>query len=156
MAEKFGNFRWVKEGFLDNRQPGSVVGRIVFAALGPVDVYLLGDCKEDLAGKVVQFRNSRFSDEDLAAHALADMEIPQVGEVSLISFDPHPLLSPHPYFEWFSIRKAHYRIELDPSDAWVVSDAEAASFDPESRRIREALESSARPAVRGRPDSEWV
>ena len=35
MAQKFGNGRWVHEGFLDNRVEGLVVGRIVFAAIGP-------------------------------------------------------------------------------------------------------------------------
>lgn len=40
MAQKFGNGRWVQEGFLDNRVDGTIVGRIVFAVVGSVDVYL--------------------------------------------------------------------------------------------------------------------
>ena len=36
MAQKFGNGRWVREGFLDNRSPGTVVGRVVFAAVANV------------------------------------------------------------------------------------------------------------------------
>ena len=110
MAEKFGNSRWVKEGFLDNRVDGNVVGQITFAALGSVDVYLRGNCKGAIVGKAIRFRNSRFEDEELAGHVLAEFEIPQVGEVSLIAFDPHPMLEPHPYIEWFSLRKNHYRI----------------------------------------------
>jgi hypothetical protein len=139
MAQKFGNGRWVKEGFLDNRVPGVVAGRVTFAAIGAVDVLLKGDCRGEIAGKAVRFRNSAFSDDDVAAHVLADMEVPQVGEVSLISFDPHPHLVPHPYIEWFSTRKNHYRIELAAGDAWVLTDAEASELDGESQAIREAL-----------------
>ena len=154
MAQKFGNGRWVKEGFLDNRVPGSVVGRMTFAVLGPVDVCLKGDFKGEITGKAIRFHNSRFEDEDLAGHALADFEIPQVGEVSLISFDPHPNLSPHPYIEWFSIRQNHYRVELNPEDATILSDDEAAAFEADSTAIREALSSQLR-STRDRADSEW-
>ena len=92
MAQKFGNGRWVQEGFLDNRVEGTIVGRIVFAVIGPVDVYLRGDFKADIAGQVIQFRNPRFEDEDLAGQMIGDMENPQIGDVNLISFDPHPNL----------------------------------------------------------------
>lgn len=155
MAQKFGNFRWVKEGFLDNRQAGCVVGRITFAVLGPVDVYLKGDFRGEIAGHAIRFRNSRFEDDDMAGHALGDLEIPQVGEVSLISFDPHPNLAPHPYIEWFSIRRNHYRIELAPEDASVLSDAEASRLDGDSAAIRQALAPHVRP-TRDRDDSDWV
>lgn len=156
MAEKFGNARWVKEGFLDNRSPGSVVGRITLAGVGPVQVYLKGDCRGEIAGKAIRFQNRHFAEEDdVAAQVLADFEIPQVGEVSLISFDPHPMLSPHPYIEWFSTRKNHYRIELTPGDAWVLSEAESTELDGESQAIREALGSQVR-STRDRDEAEWV
>ncbi len=155
MAQKFANSRWVKEGFLDNRQTGSVVGRITFAVLGPVDIYLKGDCKGEIAGKAFRFSNKTFLDEDLAGQVLGDFEVPQVGEVSLISFDPHPMLSPHPYLEWFSLRKNHYRIELAPGDAWILTEAEATELDHDSQTIRTALASQSR-STRERPDSEWV
>ena len=155
MAEKFGKSRWVKEGFLDNRVPGCVVGQITFAILGLVDIYLQGDCKGEVAGKAIRFRNSRFVDEELAGHALADFEIPQVGEVSLISFDPHPMLSPHPYIEWFSLRQNHYRIELEPEDARILTEVEAAELDEVSKAIRQALSGLAR-STRGREDTDWV
>ncbi|MGH7167668.1 MAG: hypothetical protein ACREII_03975 [Nitrospiraceae bacterium] len=155
MAQKFGNSRWVKEGFLDNRAAGSVVGRITLAVLGPVDVYLKGDFKGEIAGKAIRFRNDGFVDEDVAAQVLGDFEVPQVGEVSLISFDPHPLLAPHPYIEWFSLRKNHYRIELAPGDAWILSVSEAAELDADSRAIRETLAPQVR-STRDRADSEWV
>jgi hypothetical protein len=142
MAQKFGNGRWVKEGFLDNRVPGVVAGRVTFAAIGAVDLLLKGDCRGEIAGKAVRFRNSAFSDDDVAAHVLADLEVPQVGEVSLISFDPHPHLVPHPYIEWFSTRKNHYRIELAAGDAWVLTDAEAEALDPDVQAIRNALSGS--------------
>jgi len=155
MAQKFGNSRWVKEGWLDNRSEGSVVGRITFAVLGPVDIFLMGDCKGEIAGKAIRFRNSRFADEDLAGQVLGDIEIPQVGEVSLISFDPHPMLSPHPYIEWFSLRNNHYRIELAPNDAWILTGNEAAELDSASQAIREALGSQAH-STRSRSESDWV
>lgn len=154
MAQKFGNGRWVQDGFLDNRNPGTVVGRIRLAVLGSVDVYLKGDCRGEIEGKVIRFRNSRFADEEIAGHVLGDVEMPQVGDVSLISFDPHPNLPPHPYIEWFSLRKNHYRIELAPEDAWVAEGSDLADIDAESRRIREALAGLYRPSVR-REASDW-
>lgn len=139
MAQKFGNGRWVQEGFLDNRVEGTIVGRILFAVIGPVDVYLRGNFKPDILGQVIQFRNRRFEDEDLAGQILGDMENPQVGTVNLISFDPHPNLVPHPYIEWFSARKNHYRIELEPEEAWIVAASDLEAINPISRAIREAL-----------------
>lgn len=139
MAQKFGNGRWVSEGFLDNRVDGTVVGRIVFAAIGPVDLYLKGNFKADIAGKLIRFRNSRFEDDDMAAQVIGDMENPQIGTVNLISFDPHPNLEPHPYVEWFSVGSNHYRFELNAGEAWIVPDSERAAIDQQSKEIREAL-----------------
>jgi len=139
MAQKFGNGRWVQEGFLDNRIDGIVVGRIVFAAIGPIDLYLKGNFKDDIAGQVIQFRNGRFEDDEMAAQVLGDMENPQIGTVNLISFDPHPNLAPHPYVEWFSQRSCHYRFELSPDEAWVVPEAEQSTIDAQSALIRESL-----------------
>jgi hypothetical protein len=155
MAEKFAKSRWVKEGFLDNRTPGCVVGQITFAVIGTVDLFLKGDCKEDLAGKAIRFYNPHFDDEDLAGSALADFEIPQLGEVSLVSFDPHPLLTPHPYIEWFSAGGQHYRIELQPGDARVLSEAEAREVDAISEGIRQALQDRVR-SRRERDEADWV
>ena len=156
MAQKFGNSRWVQEGFLDNREDGTVVGRITFAVLGPVEFYLAGNCRGEIAGRVIRFKNSRFADEDLAAQVLGDVETPQVGDASLISFDPHPHLVPHPYIEWFSMKKNHYRIELAPEDAWIASDAEIAEIDSVSSEIRERLRAlyGRKPALA--EESEWV
>jgi hypothetical protein len=155
MAQKFANGRWVQEGFLDNRVDGTIVGRIVFAVVGPVDVYLRGNFKPDIAGQVIQFRNPRFEDEDLAGQVIGDMENPQIGDVNLISFDPHPNLAPHPYIEWFSAKKNHYRIELEPADAWIVPMVEGGEIDRVSRAIREvlAVRVTDRPT---REPTEWV
>ncbi|THI84125.1 MAG: hypothetical protein CAF41_013570 [Nitrospira sp. CG24A] len=155
MAQKFANGRWVQEGFLDNRVDGTIVGRIVFAVVGPVDVYLRGNFKPDIAGQVIQFRNPRFEDEDLAGQVIGDMENPQIGDVNLISFDPHPNLAPHPYIEWFSTKKNHYRIELEPADAWIVPMSEGGEIDRVSRAIREvlAVRATDRPT---REPTEWV
>ena len=155
MAQKFANGRWVQEGFLDNRVAGTIVGRIVFAVIGPVDVYLQGNFKTDIVGQVIQFRNPRFEDEDLAGQMIGDMESPQIGSVNLISFDPHPNLMPHPYIEWFSAKKNHYRIELEPADAWIVLAADMGKIDQVSRTIRQTLaRRSNEPPTR--EQTEWV
>src|SRR5262245_4522973 len=154
MAQKFGNSRWVLEGFLDNRVEGTVVGRIVLAAVGPVDLYLKGNFKPDIVGQLIQFRNSRFEDDELAGQVIGDLDNPQIGTVNLISFDPHPNLVPHPYIEWFS-GSNHYRFELEPSDAWIAQPNECGSIDEESRQIRLKLAGRAveRP---DREESDWV
>jgi hypothetical protein len=118
-------------------------------------VYLRGNFKADIAGQVIQFRNRRFEDEDLAGQVIGDMETPQIGDVNLISFDPHPNLAPHPYIEWFSARKNHYRIELEPGEAWIVPVSEVGEIDQISRTIREAL--AGRVAERPTQEpTEWV
>jgi hypothetical protein len=155
VAQKFGNSRWVRDGWLDNRVEGCVVGRITFAVIGAVDLYLKGDFRGEIAGKAIRFRNPKFEDDDLAGHVIGDLENPQVGEVNLISFDPHPNLAPHPYIEWFSIRKNHYRIELQPQDARILSDAEALELDGDSQALRDRLSSQAR-STRDRGESDWV
>ncbi len=156
MAQKFGNSRWVKEGFLDNRSAGRVAGRITFAAIGPVEFLLRGDFTGEIKGRLITFRNPAFVDDDVAAQVLGDFEIPQVGEVGLISFDPHPLLAPHPYIEWFSDRQNHYRIELAASAASIASVEEERALEHELSKIVERL--SALPAApsRSRDDSDWV
>jgi hypothetical protein len=146
----------VHEGFLDNRVEGTVVGRIVFAAVGPVDFYLRGNFKADIAGEVIRFRNRHFEDADMAGHVIGDMENPQIGTVNLISFDPHPNLAPHPYIEWFSQGETHYRFELDPGDAWIVPPAERQAVDRESQRIREVVTSPASEPARARDEPEWI
>jgi len=156
VAQKFGNGRWVQEGFLDNRQDGTVIGRMTFAVLGPVDFFLAGNCRGEVFGKVIRFKNSRFADEDFAGQVLGDVEIPQVGEVSLISFDPHPHLEPHPYIEWFSMRKNHYRIELASEDAWIATEQEVVEIDSISRDIRDRLASRYVPKHISADGSEWV
>ena len=156
MAQKFGNGRWVGEGFLDNRVDGLVVGRISFAAIGPVDLCLKGNFKADIAGQVIQFRNGSFEDDDMAAHVIGDMENPQIGTVNLVSFDPHPNLVPHPYVEWFSTSNNHYRFELKPNEAWIVPEAERGEIDQESRRIRETLANRVIERSRSEEDSDWM
>ncbi|MFO0774220.1 MAG: hypothetical protein U0172_06120 [Nitrospiraceae bacterium] len=158
MAQKFGNGRWVRDGFLDNRTAGTVVARLYLAGVGPVELCLRGDFKPDIAGQMIVLRNPRFEEDELAGHVLGDFESPQVGTVSLISFDPHPLLAPHPYIEWFSSRGGHYRIELQPDDAWIATEAEVAQLDGVATRIRTSLQSAAAaPAERGRAEeSDWV
>lgn len=156
MAQKFGNGRWVREGFLDNRVEGTVVGRVVFAVIGPVDFCLRGNFKPDIAGEVIGFRNGRFEDDDMAGQVIGDMANPQMGTVNLISLDPHPNLEPHPYVEWFTFSKDHYRFELSPGDAWVLSDEERRAIDGESQRIRTALADQKTDQPGSDDRTEWV
>jgi len=158
MAQKFANSRWVKDGFLDNRLAGRVVGRITFAGIGPVEFFLRGDFKGEIQGHLITFKNPAFSDDDLAGHVLADLETPQTGEVSLMSFDPHPHLSPHPYFEWFSNRDNHYCIELPAGTAGVASPEEELALEVELTMIakRLAMLPAAPTRTRAASASEWV
>ena len=158
MAQKFGNGRWVRDGFLDNRTAGSVVGRVHFACAGPVELYLRGDFKNDLAGRMICLRNSHFEEDELAGHVLSEMESPQIGTVNLISFDPHPNLAPHPYIEWFSDRNTHYRIELAVGEAWVATADEEERLDSDSARIRAKLADRIDHGAsrQTETDSEWV
>ncbi|OQW51335.1 MAG: hypothetical protein A4C66_01225 [Nitrospira sp. HN-bin3] len=156
MAQKFGNGRWVREGFLDNRMDGTVVGQVVFAGVGPVDFYLRGNFKPDIAGEVIRFSNSRFEDDETAGHVIGDMANPQIGTVNLISLDPHPNLEPHPYVEWFTLNEDHFRFQLSAGDAWVLSDEERKGIEGESRRIREALADQVADRPRSKTESDWV
>jgi len=156
VAQKFGNGRWVKEGFLDNRTPGRVVGRIVFAAVGPVEFLLRGDFRGEIQGALIIFSNPSFEDDDPAGHVLGDLENPQTGEVSLMSFDPHPHLPPHPYLEWFSDRDNHYRIELAAGAARIASADEARALDAELSAIAERLAALPAAPAKSRADSDWV
>ena len=157
MAEKFGNFRWVKEGYLDDGIPGFVVGQIEFAAIGPVDFCLKGNFKPDIAGKVIRFRNAKYVDDANAAHLLGDFPNPHLGQVSLISFDPHPLLAPHPYIEWFSDSEDHFRIELEPDEGWNVEGEEAHALHEEGLKIYHAFAGGEKPAKADSSsnDQEW-
>lgn len=139
MAQKFGNFRWIKEGFLNGRDEGNVVGQITIAGLGPVDVCLQGKMSGEIAGRIIRFCNSMYMDDLRAAEVLSDFEIPQIGKVSLISFDPHPLLPPHPYIEWFSLAEHHYRIELLAEDAYIVPEHQIQEYDHACQDIRNSL-----------------
>jgi hypothetical protein len=153
VAQKFANGRWVKDGSLDNRVPGRVVGRITFAAIGAVEFFLRGDFKGEIKGRLITFRNPDFVDDDLAAQVLGDIEIPQTGNVSLMSFDPHPNLAPHPYFEWFSDRENHYRIELPDGAARIADPDEEQALSPDIAAITKRLVSlEQKPAFSADPD----
>jgi len=157
MAEKFGGYRWVKEGYLDNRTRGVVVGEMTFASVGQIEFYLNGDFKPDIAGRLFSFKNSQFVEDPNAASRLLDFDNPQIGTVSSISFDPHPLLAPHPYIEWFSLSGDHYRIELQEGDARLLDLADASCYEEQSRKIREAYagRSVQSPAETQSADQEW-
>ena len=156
MAQKFGNSRWVKEGFLDNRTPGRVVGRIIFAAIGPVEFLLRGDFKGEIQGQLILFSNPSFEDDDVAGQVLGDLENPQTGDVSLMSFDPHPHLPPHPYLEWFSDRDNHYRIELAVGAARIASADEACALEADLAAIVSRLNALPAAQAKSQNESDWV
>lgn len=156
MAQKFSNGRWVKEGFLDNRTAGRVIGRVIFAAIGPVEFFLRGNFKGEIQGKLIVFTNPTFSDDDIAGQVLGDFVSPQTGEVSLMSFDPHPHLPPHPYLEWFSDRQNHYRFELADGAARIASAEEARALEAELATIAERLAALPAAPAPPRADSDWV
>jgi len=156
VAQKFSNGRWVKEGFLDNRTPGRVAGRITFAAIGPVEFLLRGDFRGEIQGTLIIFGNPSFVDDDVAGQVLGDLENPQTGEVSLMSFDPHPHLPPHPYMEWFSDRDNHYRIELAAGAARIASAEEEGALQAELAAIAERLAALPAAPAKSRTDSDWV
>ena len=114
------------------------MGHVIFAAVGRIEFYLKGDFQSDIAGQIFSFCNPQFSDDPNAASHVMDLENPQLGTVSSISFDPHPLLAPHPYIEWFSFKGEHYRIELKDGDARLLDSEEASLYEADSRRMREA------------------
>jgi hypothetical protein len=97
---------------------------------------LRGDFKDDIKGEVILFENSNFEDDDRAALGLADLDSVLRGAVHLISLDPHPLLEPHPYIEWFSAEGTHYRIELQDGDARIASQQETSALFEESKKLR--------------------
>jgi hypothetical protein len=156
VAQKFGNSRWVKSGFLDNRIPGRVVGRVTFAGIGPVDFFLRGDFKGEIHGRLITFRNPAFEDDEVAGHVLADLETPQTGDVSLMSFDPHPHLPPHPYLEWFSVSEDHYRIELPEGAAHIADADEARALEADLTAIGTRLSALGRAPEPSRADSDWI
>jgi hypothetical protein len=156
VAQKFANGRWVKDGFLDNRVAGRVVGRITFAAIGAVEFLLRGDFKGEIQGRLIAFENPAFSDDDLAGQVLGDIESPQTGNVSLMSFDPHPNLSPHPYFEWFSDRENHYRIELPDGAARIADSGEEAVLQVELSAIANRMAALPAAPAKSRAESDWV
>jgi hypothetical protein len=139
MAQKFGNGRWVKEGFLDNRTAGRVVGRVTFAVVGEVDFLLRGDFSGEIQGHLITFCNPMFEEDEFAGHVLYELERPQTGSVGLMSFDPHPHLPPHPYLEWFSDRENHYRIELALGAAKIADAVEERRLETDIRTIAERL-----------------
>ena len=151
MAQKFAKGRWVKDGFLDNRVAGRVVGRISFAAIGPVEFFLHGDFKGEIHGRLITFRNPDFVDDDLAAQVLGDFEIPQTGNVSLMSFDPHPNLAPHPDLERFTEQENHYRIELSDGVARIADLDEEQALSPEITAITTRLLSLEQKPLINRP-----
>jgi len=156
VAQKFSNGRWAKEGFLDNRAPGRVVGRITFAAIGPVEFLLRGDFTGEIQGALITFNNPSFVDDDLAGQVLGDLENPHTGAVGLMSFDPHPHLPPHPYLEWFSDRDTHYRIELATGAARIASADEARALEADLAAIVQRLAALPAAPAQSRADADWV
>src|SRR5207244_889149 len=136
--------------------PGRVVGRITVAAVSHVEFFLRGDFKGEIQGKLIIFSNPSFEDDDVAGHVLGEMENPQTGAVGLMSFDPHPHLPPHPYFEWFSDRENHYRIELPEGAARIAAAEEECALQTELAVTAERLSAMPAAPAKSNADSDCV
>src|SRR5207253_5218631 len=110
----------------------------------------------EIKGRLITIRKPAFMDDDVAGHVRGDMENPQTGDDSLMSFDPHPHLPPHPYLEWFSDRQNHYRIELAAGAARIAGADEDLELEPEIHKIVERLSALPAAPAKSRTDSDWV
>ena len=134
---KFGNGRWVREGFLDNRIHGPLSDESCSPRLARWICISEGDFKADIAGQVIQFRNSCFEDEELAGQVIGDIESPQIGTVNLISFDPHPISFRIP--TWNGFPRDPITIDLNSNPKTLGCASTDLIIDDQSRQIRATL-----------------
>ena len=116
MAWRFGNYRFVKEGYLDNTSPGRTTGEIEFAHLGKVILQLNGDMQGDLKHVRMHFNNPDYDAKYVFDHGggststarkyLTHFSRNQKGEVGDILNDPYL------YLEWCSEDNGRCVIEL--------------------------------------------
>lgn len=124
MAWRFGDYKFVKKGYLNNRRNGITSGEIEFASIGSVRLELLGNMQEGLVGKNFRFTNPDYDPHYVFDHggghksdASAYMEgfqLVQRGEVGDI------LNKPYLYIEWYSEGNGRCVLELDATNYEIV------------------------------------
>lgn len=123
MAWRFGNYSFVKDGYLDNTTPGRTTGEIEFADIGMVTFDLHGDMQCGFRHKRMLFYNPKYDPKfvfehgpDKISNARQYMEYfakVQRGTVGNI------LDIPYPYIEWDSDHNGRCVIEL-PRDCCTI------------------------------------
>ena len=116
MAYRFGNYKWIRDGALDNHVPGKTTGHIEMANLGLVTLELTGDMQGELKGHTVNFCNPDYDPgyvfdhgpyKSDAATYLDGFSVTQRGEVGDVTCQPYF------YLEWYSRENGRCVIELD-------------------------------------------
>jgi len=120
MAWRFGNYKYVRRGELDNSTLGLTHGNVEFSSSGVVRFQLTGDMQGILKGKRIRFANPDYNPEYIFEHCVerkstADEYMEgfmkeQRGEVGDI------LGENYLYIEWYSRENGRCVIELDKAD----------------------------------------
>ena len=125
------------DGELDNRTPGSVKGWMRFHRAGKpplrVALELMGDCHEDIRGKVIRLsnpqpseRNEHLRREGSYMEGFSPVQQGQAGDITAgapLGLDgkgePSYAYAPYPYIEWYG-PNGRVVLELDPSQVEIV------------------------------------
>lgn len=116
MVCRFGDYKWVQSGTLDNRELGRTTGTIQLASLGEVVLSLSGDMQGELRGQALTFTNPEYDPKHQFDHGpykstakeyFDGFSKRQTGEVGDI------LIKPYLYIEWYSNENWRCVIELD-------------------------------------------
>ena len=120
MAWRFANYKFVRQGELDNSTLGQTRGEIEFASCGIVNFNLSGDMQGNLKGKRIRFANPNYDPKFVFEHSAELKSTPdefmegfareQRGEVGDI------LGENYLYIEWYSRENGRCVIELDKAD----------------------------------------
>lgn len=116
MAFRFGNYRWVKQGTLDNRVAGRTVGTLDLAVVGKVLLELDGDMQGALRGKLAHFQNPEYDPAYVFDHGpyTSTAEEYMDGFSSRQQGDVGDILGePYFYLEWYSRANGRCVVELD-------------------------------------------
>ena len=121
MAWRFGSYRFVKQGILDNTQLGRITGEIEFADVGRVMLDLHGNMQGNLQNRRICFSNPDYDPEHIFDHGgggassaavyMQDFDTKQIGQVGDIFGKPYL------YIEWYSDSNGRCVIEL-PEDSF--------------------------------------
>ena len=121
MAWRFGSYRFVRQGILDNTQSGRTTGELEFADVGRVMLDLRGDMQGNLLNRKIRFNNPDYDPKYIFDHGggdtstagvyMRDFDTKQSGQVGDIFGEPYL------YIEWYSDSNGRCVIEL-PEDSF--------------------------------------